>query len=263
MSSTNPRTARSGTQSLERAVLLLREIASRSHAGWGLRDLAQHCELDHGTVHRMLKCMVAQGLVQQRASDSRYFLGPLNFELGLSVPHRQTLMDAVQAALKGAARMLPKTAAVAFLRSGNECVCIGRAGHLANTRAEGNVRLGQRLPLLATAGSVAIVAAMRADEARGVCARNRKRLAHLGAAHLTAVDELVKASQRQGYTLSEGVVWHRVNTLALAFGPAGAPLGSISVSAWSEDQSTEAMRKRLAELRAITASLAADAARGS
>ena len=86
-SSTAPR---SGTQSIERAALLLRELATRGTAGWSLRDLALHCELDRATVHRMLKCMVRERLVQQRAADQRYLLGPLAFELGASLPQQQS-----------------------------------------------------------------------------------------------------------------------------------------------------------------------------
>src|SRR5438128_1564282 len=81
------RPARSGTQSIERAALLLRELALRGTAGWSLRDLALHCELDRATVHRMLKCMIDERLVHQRA-DRKYMLGPMVFELGASLPHQ-------------------------------------------------------------------------------------------------------------------------------------------------------------------------------
>lgn len=249
-----------GTQSIERAVVLLREIASRPQAGWGLRDLAQHCELDHGTVHRMLKCMLAQGLVQQRRADSRYFIGPLTFELGLSVPGRPGLADAIHVALKKITRGKPQLNSVGFLLSGDDCVCVARAGSVAYTRAENSTRVGQRFPLLAKASGVAMVAAMRPDEAAAVCTRNRRRLAHLGARHLARLDEMVKATRREGYAISEGLIWQGVNSVALAFGPSGAPLGSISLSAGFADHSPGALRKLLPELRAATASLGASSA---
>jgi DNA-binding IclR family transcriptional regulator len=252
---------RSGTQSIERAVFLLREIASRSHAGWGLRDLAQHCGLDHGTVHRMLKCLLEQGLVRQRESDRRYFLGPLAFDLGLAVTERRELADAVEAALRRIVRAMPKISIVGFLRSGDDCLCVARAGYVPQTRAETSTRIGQRLPLLSKAAGVAIIAALRPEEARAVCARNRVRIAHLGAAHLAAVDEMVRISMRHGYALSEGLMWHDVNSIALAFGPPGDPLGSITISAWSGHHGPESLRQLLPELRAESAALAEAAAR--
>ncbi|MGE4239055.1 IclR family transcriptional regulator [Ramlibacter sp.] len=248
--------SRSGTQSIERAAFLMREIASRSNLGWGLRDLAQHCGLDPGTVHRMLKCLVRERLVQQRASDSRYFIGPLNFELGLAVPHRVDLMDATQAALRRVVRVLPRISVVGFLRSGDDCVCIGRAGHPTYTRTESSSQMGQRFPLLTKAAGVAIVVAMRPDEMRAVIARNRERLAHFGTPHLARVDELLKASQRNGYALSEGLLWHGVNSIAMAFGPPGEPAGSITVSSWAADVPTEMLRKVLPDLREAVAALA-------
>ncbi|QYY34008.1 helix-turn-helix domain-containing protein (plasmid) [Cupriavidus pinatubonensis] len=55
---------RSGTQSIQRAVLILRELASRDMAGWALHDLAARCGLDRATVHRIFKCLIGDGLVQ-------------------------------------------------------------------------------------------------------------------------------------------------------------------------------------------------------
>ena len=76
--------ARKGTQSIERAALILREIATRGVAGGGLWDLADRCELDRGTTHRILGALVRKRLIEQRASDRRYFLGPLVFELSVT-----------------------------------------------------------------------------------------------------------------------------------------------------------------------------------
>ena len=45
---------RSGTRSLSRALKLARVVASRPVMGWRLADLAVACDLDRGTVHRML-----------------------------------------------------------------------------------------------------------------------------------------------------------------------------------------------------------------
>src|SRR5687768_3906572 len=113
-SSTDP-APRTGTQSIERAVFLLREIASRGRTGWGLRDLAQHCGLGPGTVHRILKCLVEQRLVHQRSANSHYVIGPLNLELGLSVPNGPELMETAHTVLRRLSRTIPKANAVCFL----------------------------------------------------------------------------------------------------------------------------------------------------
>jgi len=254
---TSPASPRSGTQLLERAALLLRELAARGAAGWSLRDLAQHCGLDRATVHRILKCLVQQRLVEQRAYDRRYLIGPMNHELGLSVPHRDELTEAARATARRLARSADRVVALAFLRSGDDCVCMARSGATSYTSEAAAIRVGHRGPLLTLASGVAIVAALSAEEARAVCARNRARLAHFGAAHLGRVETLVRASQRQGHVLSTGVVWQGIHSAAVAFGRPGAPVGSLVLSASSGDYPAEAMRRLLPALREAADALAA------
>ncbi|WP_326536595.1 IclR family transcriptional regulator [Pseudorhodoferax sp.] len=240
---------RSGTQSVQRAVFLLREIASRGPMGWGLRDLARHCALDPGTVHRLLKCLVDERLVAQRASDRRYVIGPLNFELGLGVPNRLDLMETVPGVLRRLARAVPKASTVCFLRGEDDCICLARAGQVHYTGATTLTRVGQRVALLALAGGIAIIAALPAQQAAPVLERNRRRIAAFGTAHLARVDEILRATRRDGYAVSEGTLWHGVNSVSLVFGPRGAPLGAVSVSSAADHHSAAALRDALPALR--------------
>ncbi|MBX3666690.1 MAG: helix-turn-helix domain-containing protein, partial [Burkholderiales bacterium] len=82
-----------GTQSIERALLLLREIAAHNRSGSRLLDLATRTSLQRPTVHRMLKCLAHEGMVQQDPETHRYFLGPMAFELGLTAAPRFNLRE--------------------------------------------------------------------------------------------------------------------------------------------------------------------------
>src|SRR6185503_9971921 len=53
-----------GTQSIERALTLLREIAAHNRGGSRLLDLATRTALQRPTVHRMLKCLASENMVQ-------------------------------------------------------------------------------------------------------------------------------------------------------------------------------------------------------
>lgn len=244
---------RSGTQSIQRAVLILRELASRDLAGWGLQDLATRCELDRATVHRILKCLIDEGLVQQRACDKRYLLGSLNFELGISVPSRAGLADATRSTVHRLAREFPRMTVLSVLRSGDDCVCVARAGPAASEAAA--VRIGQRVPLLSRSSGVAIIAALPQQEARDVCRRNRARLAHLDAEHLSNAEELVRTGQRDGHIMSIGALWHGVNSIAVSFGPSGAPVGSLALATWNDDSPFAALTGTLPELQAAATAL--------
>lgn len=251
--------ARSGTQSIERAVHLLRELALRGARGWGLRGLAEHCGLDVATVHRILKCLVDEGLVQQRASDRRYLLGPMNFELGVSVHNRAGLVDAARQAVRQLARKFPRITTSVVVRSGGDCVCIARAGAASFPSVASAIREGQRVALLSRLSGMAIVAALPPQQAQAIIVRGRQQLAHLGEDFLARAQAIVRASHRQGHVFSSGIVLHEVNSLAVAFGPEWAPIGSLAVSAWCHDYSAEALYAMLPHLQEAAGLLAASA----
>jgi DNA-binding IclR family transcriptional regulator len=114
----NDETARlSGTQSIERALTLMREIAAHNRSGSRLLDLASRTGLQRPTVHRMLKCLTLENMVQQDPDTHRYYLGPMVFELGLTAAPRYNLREICHPALS---RIAEATGDTVFLtqRSG-------------------------------------------------------------------------------------------------------------------------------------------------
>ena len=259
-SSSSSDSTRSGTQSIERAVFLLREIATRGRTGWGLRDLAQHCGMGTGTVHRILKCLVEQRLVHRRDFDRHYLIGSLNLELGLSVPNGPELLQTAHTVLRRLSRSLPRINGVCFLRSGDDCVCFAREGETAYASAATVTRTGQRMPLIGWTSGIAIVGALPVAEGRAVHERNRAALQHLGSTHQARVDAILRDCRRDGYAVSEGDLWHGVNSIAMAFGPPNNPVGGVAISAWSGNYPISALRPLLPELRAAAQALADQAA---
>ncbi|MFT3718725.1 IclR family transcriptional regulator [Pseudorhodoferax sp.] len=257
--STSAAGVRTGTQSIERAVRILREVAMRGSAGWDLQELAARCALNRPTVHRILRCLVEERLVEQRASDKRYLLGPLNFELGFCVDSRTRLVEEIGTAVQCLARRLPKMAVLSVLRSGDDCICVARAGRAASEAAA--LRVGRRVALLSRSSGVAIAAALPPREARALCARSRQRLTHLSAEHLARAEELIDTGRQRGYVLASGALWHGVHSLSVVFGPVAEPLGSVTIAGWGEAWPAGTVRALLAELQpvaqAITAAQAA------
>lgn len=246
----------SGTQSLERAIQLLRELAVRGTTGWSLRDLAQHCGLDHATVHRMLKRLVQERLAQQRPSDRRYLIGPLAFELGLSLPNQSQLTDGTRNAVRRLVRSTPQVWSVAYLHSGDDCVCIARAGASSHATEATSIRVGHRAPLLSLAGGIAILAALPARQARETAERNRERMAHLGPRHLANLMALIRTSARSGYVMSAGTVWQGIHAVAASFGAPESPVGSLVVASGTAFQA-DVLRHVVPELKAVAGALAA------
>jgi DNA-binding IclR family transcriptional regulator len=255
MSSSVP--PRTGTQNIERVALLLRELATRGIAGWGLRDLATHCELDRATVHRILQALVRERLAHQSKSDRRYRLGPLAFELGASLPRHTELVDGTRCAVRQLVTSTKALVSVAFLRSGDDCVCIARAGATSYTSEATAIRPGHRAPMLGLSGGVAILGALTRQEALPIVTRNRARLSHLGVVHLARLEALLRRSERMGWVISQGQVWRGIYSVAVAFGELQAPVGSLVVSGAEGDFSAPAMRRIANEAQAAAAALSA------
>ncbi|WP_207462636.1 AMP-binding protein [Azospirillum sp. SYSU D00513] len=68
--------ASTGTQSLERAIALLRAVAARGEEGARLADLMAEAGLSKATAHRILAALVREGLTVQDERTRRYHPGP-------------------------------------------------------------------------------------------------------------------------------------------------------------------------------------------
>jgi DNA-binding IclR family transcriptional regulator len=219
---------RSGTQSVERTLQLLRVISTRGQFGWRLSDLAEQCALGASTAHRLLACLVRERMVQQRSSDRHYIPGPLLFELSLALPASYAeFLDAAHASL---ARLARKTHAMCYLmlRSGTDFVCAARAGVAAQKAF--SIEVGTRRPLLTAASGIAILVALREDERKQIVERNLRDLRRFGTTRVRSLEKVLAESLKEGYGVHHGQIVPGVHGLGLAvFGPDAKPFASLSV----------------------------------
>lgn len=193
---------RAGTRSLSRALKLARMVASRPVTGWRLADLAVACELDRGTVHRMLACMVAERFVDQRVTDRHYLPGPLMFELGLALPQHARYQQAAEATVAQLARRM-KGVVILLLRSGNEFVCSVRAETCEIAGAM--VHPGTRRPLITSAGGVAILLALDPCTQHKVLADNMtQEIKRHGTSRLAGINRMLDRSVELGFGVNLG-----------------------------------------------------------
>lgn len=228
MSSSRP-TPTSGTQSLERALRMLRELAARGEFGWRLSDLAAGCEIDKGTAHRVLACLVRERFVQQRGSDRRYYPGAMLYELGLSLPGYTRFQHAAQARL---GQLAESTGTIAWLilRSGNEYVCAVRCGTLDLRGLM--VQLGTRRPLFTSVGGAVILRTLPAPEMRYVLRQNRRQeVTRRGTARLDALRRLRLRTRQHGFGVNLGDVAQGVHAFAVPLRAGSArAVGAICLS---------------------------------
>ena len=144
-----------GKQSIERAACVMRVIASRNATGLRLVDISRHAKLERPTAHRILRCLIAEGMVRQDPETRHYFLGHLIFELGLAASSNFNLRDICHPSL---VRLAEKTGDTVFLtiRSGYDTVCIDRKEGSFPIRTL-TLDVGTRRPLGVGAGGLALL----------------------------------------------------------------------------------------------------------
>jgi DNA-binding IclR family transcriptional regulator len=206
---------RSGTQAVERAIVILREVANRGHLGWQLSELAARCGLSKSTTHRLLTCLARERMVRQRPGEHQYLPGPMLFELGLAaLPERGELQYTARNRLSALAR---QTSAVAFLffRSSDDLVCAVRVGTARQEAKALAILPGTRKPLMVAAGGVAILMAMPQVEARLTIQRNLENLYDYNESEIAGIRRMMERSFATGIAMTEGDVIPGVNAIGL------------------------------------------------
>ena len=82
----NGDTAASGVQSVDRALRLLKAVASSAAPSSAL-ELAQRCEMNRSTAWRLLATLEGHGLVERDSVSGRYLVGYAAFQLATAEDH--------------------------------------------------------------------------------------------------------------------------------------------------------------------------------
>lgn len=219
------------TQTLERAIGLIRILAGGGAEGCRLVDLQQTSGLTKPTVHRILGTLKQQGMVEQVEDSRRYRLGQEMAVLGWSA--NRTVYDLKELAAEDLAAVAAKTGDTGFLsiRSGTEAVCIDRQAGNYPVKAF-TVEVGTRRPLGVGATGVALLAALLPDEAETVLDAIKGSLDRFPDAGLPQIREAMQRARQVGYALSDGLMLKGVRGVAVVIRDgAGRPIAGIGTAA--------------------------------
>ena len=221
---------RTGTQSIERVVLMLRIVASRGKGGMRIGEIASTSGLPQSTCFRMLHRLVAEGLVDRDERTRKYYLGPLLHELGLLARPRYRLSELCDGALQKLAEVTQDTIYLSE-RSGLEAVCTHRA--LGDFPIKSlALDVGIRRPLGVGAGGLAILCALPLDEAESIIDANGSKYEKYGFVNAPYLREAIKVGREKGYAFLDSVVTPGTAAIGIAFPPEN-PIAAISVAAIS------------------------------
>lgn len=225
-----PAARRSGTQSIERVVSMLRVVASRGRSGMRLSDVTAASGLPTSTCFRLLQRLEVEGMVERHPVTRKYFLGPLLYELGLLARPRFQLAERCAQALGELAEHTQDTVYLSE-RRGLEAVCSARALGDYPIKAL-TLDVGIRRPLGVGAGGLAILCALPQAEADEIIEANSQRYGKLSTLDPGRVRTAVRQGRERGYAFLDGPVFPGVAAVGVAF-PTKDPIAAISVAAIS------------------------------
>jgi DNA-binding IclR family transcriptional regulator len=233
--------------SLKRGVLLLKMLASAGSRGLPLTEIAARSGLPHPSVHRVLKQLTVERLVEHNQDTRYYRLGPLTFELGLA---GSTMFDIRDLCATDMQALAESTGDTIYLvaRSGFDAVCVHRLEGSFPIRTL-TLDVGSRRPLGVGAGGLAILS-MIADPERGeVIQRVAPYLKAYGGLTESSLGNACTKTRSFGASVVQDTVNLGVSAVGKAFRDTmGQPIAALSVAAMSQRMTAVRIRQIAAEL---------------
>jgi DNA-binding IclR family transcriptional regulator len=190
-----PRRA-AGTQSIRRALAVLRIVAAGQERGVRLVDVVRDAGLNRPTAHRILRVLVEEGAAEQDDASRRYRIGREVSLLGLARMAPFPIRSIAGPCLRHLSESLGDTAFLTIV-NGDDSVCIDRQPGSFPVKVL-SIEIGARRPLGVGVSGLVLLAAMPRREAAQVVERNDARLRGLGVDPSTLL-ERADAVRRQGH----------------------------------------------------------------
>jgi DNA-binding IclR family transcriptional regulator len=243
----------SGTQSIERAMKVMRRVAEAGIHGVRLMDLVDVTGLKQPTVSRLVAALMREGLIEQDDESRRFYLGVEAFALGAIASARFGIH---KLALDALVRLAATTEDSAFLSIPRDTVsiCLHREEGAFPIRTQ-VLKAGDRYPLGVGAGSLAILAAMPDQEVEHLIARNAAWVGQAYPAYSASIlQQLVAETRAAGFAVNKGLIVQGSWGVGVAItGDDGKPVGALSVAA-IETRLPERRRLEIARLLQAAAS---------
>jgi len=219
--------------SLKRGVHLLKLLATAGPRGLSLTELAARAQLPHPSVHRVLKQLGAERLVDQNPELKRYRLGPLAFELGMASSTMYDIRDLCDPSMDMLAKATEDTVYL-VVRSGFDAVCLHRREGSFPIRTL-VLDVGSRRPLGVGAGGLAILAAIGEEERAEIIVRVAPSLQPFGKLTADGVAKACLQTRERGVSLIQDTINLGVTAVGHPFRDSlGQVTGALSVAALSQ-----------------------------
>lgn len=237
--SITPGAEREGTQSIERALRVLRILASTNYAnGVSFQDLQEASGLNRSTLYRIIRALRGEGFVERHPTSGMFFLGMDFLALGSASINRFNLRELARPHL---VRIAEQTEDTVFLsiRSGADSICVDRQEGAFPIKAL-TLNIGDRRPLGIGAGALALLAFLPRADMEDLVARNARRFPSNPAMTVENMTALVRRSREEGYAFNDGQVLKSMCAVGVPVHgqQRRQPLAALSIAAISERMRT-------------------------
>lgn len=183
-------------QLLERAMTIAKVLASASENSLSISELSSKCNLPLSTLHRILKAMIKEGMIEQDDQTKQYRLGTIWMELGLQVYDTMDYISKIRPELERLAREVEESVYLSK-PAGLDTIIIERIDSVANPIRIYD-QLGIRIPMHIGAANKAILATIPFSQAREII---EQLIPHEEIAELETQLEQIRL---QGFAISHG-----------------------------------------------------------
>ena len=216
--------------SIEKACRILKAMTDPRHSR--LTDIAAYCGMEKSTAMRVLEALIREDLVRRDPVSKRYVFGHEMGRIGACAQERFDWSALAHDSLVRLADKFEDTALLSVL-SGIESVCVDV--QLGSYPLQANYQQrGSRRTLGVGAGGVALLGAMTDAEREAALSQIRPRLDHFPALDAQALDERIKAAQRDGYAMLLDAVVPNIGGAGVVIRDRGRPVAALSVTALTE-----------------------------
>ena len=221
-----------GSQSVYRAIHVLRSVAKANETGITASVLSGHLGLTLATTHRLLKVLVSEGLLAFDPYSKLYNLGLELFIIGHAA-HDFRVRDLLAGHMQRLRNITGETVLL-LMRSGNDALCIERLEGDFPVRALTLVR-GSRRPLGIGAAGIALLAAESDAIVNRIIESNSVHFRDYPGITIEDIRQQVTEARARGFSFNDGRMQDSVRAVGMATGPAGTrPIAAISIAVSSE-----------------------------
>ena len=234
-----------GTQSIARAMGLLRVVAEGPSNGVTLAEAAEAVGLHRATAHRVLAALTRERLVEQDAAH-RYHPGVELWIMGEAAARRFDIRALARPALERTATETEDTVYLS-VRSGRQAICIARCEGAFPIRTL-TLNVGDRRPLGVGSGSLALLAFLPPAEREDILTSSGPQLARYPKFSPAVLRRLVEQTRARGYSFVDGTIIQGMSAFGVPIlDRDGHALAALSVAA-IDARMTPSRRAKLVRL---------------